>query len=66
MSMQNNYNSIENNLNNEYETLLKESRREMQEHLQMILLGIDSHAAKAKKEVYHHITQLAEEVQSAL
>lgn len=65
MSVQDRYNTIETNLNNKLEILLKEGRYEMQERTQIILFGIDSHATEAKKEVRHHITQLVK-VQSAL
>ena len=65
MSVQDRYNSIESNLNNKLEALLSESRNDMQERKQVILLGINSHATEAKKDVRHHISQLVK-VQSAL
>lgn len=65
MTVQDRYNAAENNLNNNLEMILKESRREIQERTQTILLGINSHAMEAKKEVRHHISQLVQ-VQSAM
>ena len=65
MSIQDRYNAPENNLGNKLETILEESRREMEENKQMILLGLNSHASEAKKDVHHHITQLVK-VKSAL
>ena len=65
MSVQDSYNSVESNLNNKLDALLSESRNDMLERTQSILLGIDSHAVEAKKDVRHHISQLVK-VQSAL
>ena len=65
MSVQDRYVINENILSNNLENILKESSREMKERKQMILLGIDSHAVVARKEVRLHILQFAQ-VKSAL
>ena len=65
MSVQDEYKISGNNLDNKLETILAESRREMEERKQMILHGLNSHASEAKKDVRHHIIHLVN-VKSAL
>lgn len=65
MSFQDKNSTIENHLHDKLENILRQDRREMQERTEVILYGIHSHAAEVKKEVHHHITQLAK-VQFAL
>lgn len=60
MSVQEQYNANENILSTSLDNILKESRREMKERTQTILLGINSHAEEAHKEVHHHISQFAQ------
>ncbi len=65
MAVQNGYNTIKSELNNNLEALLNESRHEMQDRTQTILRAIDSQAIEAKKDVHHHISQFVK-VKSAL
>ena len=60
MSDQETYNRNENTLSNHLDEILKESRLQMQERTQTILLDINSHASKAQKEVRHHLSQFAQ------
>lgn len=65
MAIQDSYDAMDNNFNTKLELMLIDNRREMQERAQTILLGINSHAIEAKKEVHHHLVQLVK-VHSAL
>jgi len=58
MPVQENYNSVENHFNMKLESILEESRHEMQERTHTILLEMQSQAEAAKKDVRHHISGL--------
>ena len=58
MSVQERFNTIDQNLNLNLEKILKESRYEMQERKDSILLDLESRVVTAKKDVRHHISEL--------
>ena len=65
MSVQERFKPIDNKLNLNLEKILKESRYEMQERKDSILLDLESRVVTAKKDVRHHISELVK-IQSAV